>query len=204
MNPRKTTGAPVVDKTITEGINRGDERAFAVLYNHYFTYLCTCAAGYIFDAEAAKEVVNDVFVHIWNKQTELEFPVHAYLLRCVQNGCLNYIRSLRSRERVLDEFKEDLLSFQEEYCRSGETPLQLLEVEELKKQVHTAIGLLPEKCRFIFEKYLYQNQSPQEIADECRLSVNTVRVQIKKAFDRLKEQVGPAVFILFYFLLRNN
>lgn len=194
--------ASVVDKSVIDGINRGDERAFAVLYNNYFTYLCTCAVGYIFDADAAKEIVNDVFVHIWNKQTELEFPIHSYLLRCVQNGCLNYIRSLRSREKVLDEFKEDLLLFQEEYCQSGETPLQLLEVEELKKQVHVAVALLPEKCRFIFEEYLYKNLSPQEIADECNLSVNTVRVQIKNAFDRLKKHLGPAVFILFLYLIK--
>lgn len=204
MKSRQTIVTPVVDQSVVERIGRGDERAFAALYNHYFTYLCTCAAGYIFDAEAAKEVVNDIFVHIWNKRTELTFPVHAYLLRCVRNGCLNHIRSLRSRERVLDEFKEDLLSFQEEYCRSGETPLQLLEVEELKKQVLAAVNSLPVKCRCIFEKYLYRNLSPQEIADECELSVNTVRVQLKNAFDRLKQQLGPAVFILFYLLVRSR
>lgn len=202
MNTRKVIAASVVDESVIDGINRGEERAFAILYNHYFTYMCTCAAGYIFDADAAKEVVNDVFVHIWNKQSELEFPIHSYLLRSVQNGCLNYIRSLRSRERVLDEFKEDLLLFQEEYCQSGETPLQLMEVEELKKQVYVAIGLLPEKCRLVFEKYLYKNLSPQEIADECNLSVNTVRVQIKNAFDRLKKQLGPAVFILFLYFMK--
>lgn len=204
MSPGKTIVTPIVDQSVVEGINRSDDKAFAVLYNRYFTYLCTCAAGYIFDADAAKEVVNDVFVHIWTKRGALEFPLHAYLLRCVQNGCLNYIRSLRSRERVLDEFKAGLLSFQEEYCQSGETPLQLLEVEELKKQVDTAVESLPAKCRFIFEKYLYKNLSPQEIADECNLSVNTVRVQIKNAFDRLKKHLGPAVFLIFYLLLRGH
>lgn len=194
--------ATIVDESVIDGINRGDERSFAVLYNNYYTYLCTCAVGYIFDADVAKEVVNDVFVHVWNKQTELQFPIHSFLIRCVQNGCLNYIRSLRSRERVLDEFQEDLLFFQEEYCQGGETPLELLEVEELKKQVHTAVRQLPEKCRAIFEKYLYKNLSPQEIADECNLSVNTVRVQIKNAFDRLKKQLGPTVFILCLYLFR--
>lgn len=203
MSPGKTIVAPIVDRSVVEGINRGDEKAFSVLYNRYFTYLCTCAAGYIFDADAAKEVVNDVFIHLWNKRTGLEFPVHAYLLRCVQNGCLNHIRSLRSRERVLDEFKEELLLFQEEYCRSGETPLQLLEVEDLKKQVQAAVDSLPAKCRVIFEKYLYKNLSPQEIADEYNLSVNTVRVQIKNAFDRLKKYLGPALFVLFHLLLRS-
>ena len=202
MKSHKVITSSTVDKSVIDGINRGDEKAFAVLYKAYFTYLCTYAAGYIFDANISKEIVNDVFVHVWNKRDELSFPIHSYLLRCTQNGCLNYIRSLRSRERVLDEFKEDLLLFQEEYCQCGENPLQLLEVEELKKQVHVAVGLLPEKCRLIFEKYLYMNQSPQEIADECNLSVNTVRVQIKKAFDRLKKTLGPAIFILFLYLAK--
>ena len=155
--------ASVVDKSVIDGINRGDERAFAVLYNNYFTYLCTCAVGYIFDADAAKEIVNDVFVHIWNKQTELEFPIHSYLLRCVQNGCLNYIRSLRSREKVLDEFKEDLLLFQEEYCQSGETPLQLLEVEELKRQVHVAVALLPENADLFLKNTFIRIYHPKKL-----------------------------------------
>lgn len=201
MNSHKINAASIINESVIDGINRGDERSFATLYNNYFTYLCTCAAGYIFDADVAKEIVNDVFVHIWDKHGRLEFPIHSYLLRCVQNGCLNYIRSLRSRERVLDEFKEELLLFQEEHCQSGETPLQLLEVEELKTQVYMAVSLLPERCRIVFEKYLYKNLSPQEIADECGLSVNTVRVQIKNAFDRLKKRLGPAIFILFLSLM---
>lgn len=191
----------VVDKSIIDRINQGDESAFAILYDNYFTYLCTCAVSYILDVDVAKELVNDVFVNIWYKQNELEFPIHSYLLRCVQNGCLNYIRSLRSRERVLNEFKEELLLFQEEYCQSGDTPLQLMEVEELKRQVHVVVSFLPEKCRLVFEKYFYQNLSPQEIANECNLSVNTVRVQIKNAFDRLKKHLGPAAFILFLYYI---
>lgn len=193
----------VVDKSIIDRISQGDEGAFAILYDNYFTYLCTCAVSYIFDVDVAKELVNDVFINIWYKQNELQFPIHSYLLRCVQNGCLNYIRSLRSRERVLNEFKEELLLFQEEYCQSGDTPLQLIEVEELKRQVHVAVSLLPEKCRLVFEKYFYQNLSPQEIANECNLSVNTVRVQIKNAFDRLKKYLGPAAFILFLYYMES-
>lgn len=202
MKSHKIITSSTVDKSVIDGINRGDEKAFAILYNTYFTYLCTCAVGYIFDVNISKEIVNDAFVHVWNKRDELNFPIHSYLLRCIQNGCLNYIRSLRSRERILDEFKEDLLLFQEEYCQCAENPLELLEVEELKKQVHVAVSLLPEKCRLIFEKYLYKNLSPQEIANECSLSVNTVRVQIKNAFDRLKKDLGPAIFILFLYLTK--
>lgn len=62
-----------------------------------------------------KEIVNDVFMNIWSSRGQLSFPIHNYLLRSVQNRCLNYIRTLHTRERVLDEYREELIAFQEEF-----------------------------------------------------------------------------------------
>lgn len=77
--------------------------------------------------------------------------------------------------------------------------MQLLEIEELKSQVNTVIDSLSVKCRLVFEKYLYEGMSPQEIADEQAISVNTVRVHIKNAMDHIKLQLGPTAGILFCF-----
>lgn len=90
--------------------------------------------------------------------------------------------------------------FQEEFCKNDNNPLQLLEIEELKSQVNTVIDSLSVKCRLVFEKYLYEGMSPQEIADEQAISVNTVRVHIKNAMDHIKLQLGPTAGILFLFL----
>ena len=98
-----------------------------------------------------------------------------------------------------DEAKE-LIAFQEEFCKNDNNPLQLLEIEELKSQVNTVIDSLSVKCRLVFEKYLYEGMSPQEIADEQAISVNTVRVHIKNAMDHIKLQLGPTAGILFLFL----
>lgn len=59
------------------------------------------------------EIVDDVFINIWNKRDTLSYPIHLYLVRSVQNGCLNYIRAQRSQQNVLDEHKEQMLAFQE-------------------------------------------------------------------------------------------
>jgi hypothetical protein len=40
--------ASIVDKDLIERINKGEEKAFEVLYNSYFVYLCACANSYIF------------------------------------------------------------------------------------------------------------------------------------------------------------
>lgn len=191
-----------VNQQIILDINKGKESAFSILYDSYFTYLCVYATTYLFDPDEAKEVVNDVFVHIWYRRGGLTYPIHSYLLCSVKNGCLNYIRSLRTRERIIDEYREELLRMQEEFCIEDYSPLQELEVNELKQQVENIVKSLPEKCRIIFEKYLYSGISPQEVADELGISVNTVRVQIKNAMDKMKMQLGSAIVILLLFLLK--
>lgn len=191
-----------IDESTILGINKGDEKAFTVLYDAYFTYLCTCATAYIFNPDEAKEIVNDVFINVWYKRDTLTYPIHTYLIRSVQNRCLNYLRSLRTFERVIDEYKNEMLDYQEEFCRSNSNPIQVLEFEDLLRQVETAVNGLPEKCRIIFEKYLYAGKSASEIAEELNISINTVRVQIKNALDKIKLQLGPYAGILLFFLFK--
>ena len=190
----------IVKEDIISRINNGDAKAFEQLYTTFYVYLCAVATKYVYNSEAAREIVNDVFMNIWSSRGQLSFPIHNYLLRSVQNCCLNYIRTLHTRERVLDEYREELIAFQEEFCKNDNNPLQLLEIEELKSQVNTVIDSLSVKCRLVFEKYLYEGMSPQEIADEQAISVNTVRVHIKNAMDHIKLQLGPTAGILFLFL----
>ena len=70
--------------------------------------------------------------------------------RQIQNGCLNYLRSLHSRERIIDEYREALLEYQEEFCASECSPLQEMELADLEKSVQNIVSSLPDKCRFIF------------------------------------------------------
>ncbi|MCC8096588.1 MAG: hypothetical protein LIP05_15405 [Tannerellaceae bacterium] len=53
---------------------------------------CAVATKYIYDPETAKEIVNDVFLNIWNNHTPLTSPVNAYLVKAVRNRCLNHLR----------------------------------------------------------------------------------------------------------------
>ena len=139
----------MIDQAVIDRINQGDVKAFECLYNDYFVYLCACANSYIFNAEEAQDIVNEVFMKLWYKRGDLFFPIHPYLVRSVQNGCLNYLRSLHSRERVVDEYRETLLEYQEEYCMSECNPLKEMEQADLERQVQTVITSLPDKLSLI-------------------------------------------------------
>ena len=190
----------MIGQTVIDKINQGDAKAFESLYNDYFVYLCACANSYIFNSEEAQDIVNEVFMKLWYKRGSLSFPIHAYLIRSVQNGCLDYLRSLHSRERIVDEYREMLLEYQEEYCISECNPLKEMEQSELESQVQAVINSLPNKCKTIFEQYLYSELTPQEIAEKNGISVNTVRVHIKNAMDKVKEKLGTRFGVLLFFL----
>ncbi|MGC3978578.1 MAG: RNA polymerase sigma-70 factor [Paludibacteraceae bacterium] len=175
-----------INQEVILRLSNGDEKAFSLLYDSYYVYLNSVALFYVFDKDIANEIVNDVFINIWKKRAILIYPIHSYLVQSVKNGCLNNIRARKINEKVLNGHKAQMLDYQEEYILSNPAPMQYVEMLEIERQVTEAIGKLPEKCRIIFELYIFSAKSPEDIASELTLSVSTVRVQIKNAVDKLR------------------
>ena len=175
-----------VNEHTIKRVNTGDEKAFSLLYKAYYTYLNAIAVYYMFNKDIAREIVNDVFINLWHKREKLTFPVHGYIVRSVQNGCLNYLRMQYSYEKIMDKYKEKMFDFHEEHILSTPDPLQYVEINEMESQIRSAISKLPEKCRIIFEKYYEKGLPPDKIAQTMNLNISTVRVQLKNAADKLK------------------
>lgn len=188
----------LVDKAIVQQVNKGSEQAFAELYKAYYAYLNAVAIYYLQDKEVAQEVVDDVFLNVWEKRENLVFPIHYYLVRSVQNGCLNYIRSQRALQTALDGHRDEVLFFLEEHILSTSTPLEDVELKETEAEIRRVVDNLPIKMRAVFEAYFYDGKSTEEIAEEMNLSVNTIRVQIKNALDKLKQSLKHLLFIIFF------
>lgn len=187
-----------INETIIRRINRGDAKAFELLYNSYYVYLSAVATRYLYSPETAQEVVNDVFLGVWNQHEALTYPVGGYLVRAVRNRCLNHLRERRLEEVSLSDVQEQLLAIQEEMLQ-GEEPYALarLEEEEFERQVASAVGRLPSKCRAIFEQYLYHNRTYDEIALARGIAPSTVRVQVKIALDKMRHLLGDHYLLLF-------
>lgn len=188
----------LIDQNTISQINAGSESAFAVLYKTYYAYLNAVAIYYLYDKGASQEVVDDVFLNVWDSRESLVYPVHSYLVRAVRNRCLNYIRSQRAQQNVLDGYQEEILLFQENFIFSSSEPFQYVRQKETEVEIRSAIEQLPPRCRAVFEAYFYEAKTAEEIAGQMSLSVNTVRVQIKIALDKLKESLK---YLLCFLLL---
>lgn len=187
-----------INEEVIKQITNGSEKAFSELYSYYYSYLSATALYYLQDKDICAEIVDDVFINVWDKRITLSYPIHYYLVRSVQNGCLNYIRAQKAQQNVLDEHKEQMLAFQESYIQSTPVPLQYVEMRQTEEEIRLAVNQLPLKCRMVFEEYFYAGKSVDVIATDMELTVSTVRVQLKNATDRLRQ--GLKHLLLFFFI----
>ena len=187
-----------INGEIIKQIRDGSEKAFSELYCYYYSYLNAIALYYLLDKDLCSEIVDDVFINVWFKRETLAYPIHYYLVRSVQNGCLNYIRSQRSQQNMLDIHKDQLLAHQESYIQSTPAPLQYVEMRQTEEEIRLAVNQLPLKCRKVFEEYFYAGKAADVIAEDMGLTVSTVRVQLKNATDRLKQALKHLLLFFIY------
>lgn len=183
-----------IDAQLIEMVRQGDEDAFAGLYAVYFPYMAAKAASMIQNTEEAKDIVNDLFISIWNNRRKLQFPVHPYLVTALKNACLNWLRHSKSKRIMMDSYKS-LMEIRMERIYAMDS-LDVNEVIDAVNIIKKTSSHLPERCRVIFEMYFYLGYNSSEIAEHLGLSASTVRVQLKIALSKLREEISPVIFFL--------
>lgn len=171
---------------LQQRLSRGDETAFQETFEIYFKVLVLFATRFSIDQETAEDLVQDVFVKLYEQKDRLQFhsSLKAFLYQSVRNKCLDILRSRKTRERHHDEIK-----FSSEL--EGLDSEALMMQSELEEKVYQSIKQLPEQCQLIFKMNRFEGKKNQEIADELNISKRTVETQISKALKRLREDIYP-------------
>lgn len=185
-----------INERLIKSIKSGDESAFAILYDVYFSFLCAQASVLVQNTEDAKDIVNDLFVSIWNNRSRLNFPIHPYIMTALRNNCLTRIRNDKSKMQMLESYKS-IMDFRIERIHNMES-MDFVEVIDSVNHIKKTAQLLPERCRVIFEMYFYFGYNSTEIAEYLGLSPNTIRVQLKIALEKLKKEVSPLMIFLIF------
>ncbi|MFH0756400.1 MAG: RNA polymerase sigma-70 factor [Bacteroidota bacterium] len=177
---------------IQSRLEKGDMKAFEMLYNEQYKSLCYFAQRFVFDLDTSREIVQVVFVRIWEKRDALpaDISLKTYLFTAVRNKCLDYLKHLK----VENEFeKMRIKEIQESsniLCKTIDNPLDGLVTKELENAIKDAIESLPGKCKAIFELSRYDGLTYRQIAEELNISVKTVETQMSRAIKSLREKLS--------------
>jgi RNA polymerase sigma-70 factor (ECF subfamily) len=155
------------------------EGRFKRFYLEFFSRAVDFAAYFVRDESAARDVVNDVFLAIWeNDQVAFDSSSKSYLFRAVKNRSINY---LKKQGRMVDERSAD-----EPHVNTTE---ELQDFQEAAQKVKKAIDQLPSRCRQVFLLKRYSGLSNQEVADLLSISHKTVENQMTRALKHLKNKL---------------
>ena len=181
--------------TFCKEFQKNNHKLYNQLFMDYYTNLCRFAYTYVKDTEIAEEIVQELFISLWENRNELNIntSARAYLYTSVRNRSLNYIRNEKTRIGHENEFAlkqiekvTDIIDF----C----------EREELQNIINEAVDELPESCQQIFRLSRYENLSYNEIAQQLNISPKTVENQIGIALKKIRTKLSPYLSCLIMLL----
>ncbi|HAM97809.1 MAG TPA: RNA polymerase sigma-70 factor [Marinilabiliales bacterium] len=172
------------------------EPQFENLFKTYFPTLINVANSVVKDPDDARDVVQQVFIKLWNLKEEVSVDqnIKSYLHRSVINTSLNFIEK---KQRTVSE---NLLSESTLHSQQTQPTSDYLK-DEVETAIKKAIEALPEKCQLVFSLSRYSDMSNKEIAEHLDISIKAVEKHISKALRDLRVSLKPYIdaFGLFLF-----
>jgi RNA polymerase sigma-70 factor (ECF subfamily) len=165
-----------------------DSRAFEILFRKYYPVLCLLSKRYTHDMTTSREVVQDIFIYLWEQRKELEIStsLKSYLSAAVR---YNSIRRLNDYHKVIiltDKLPDNSRELHDH-----------LEYAELQTSILEAIETLPEQCRKVFIMSRFDELKYSEIAQQLKLSVKTIEAHISKALRLIQAHMDKTMIGIF-------
>ena len=165
-------------------LKMGNEGAYHIVFNTYFPELVAFANKYVSDLDTAKEIVQVVFVKLYEKHSYLNITtsLKSYLYKMVYNDCLNAINSKKISSRHYSQYALQMdpqADFQD-----------LMEQTEIELRIYKALDKLPPQCKLIIQQSRLEGKKNKEIADKLNISIRTVETQISKALKILRSAIN--------------
>ncbi|SFZ89466.1 RNA polymerase sigma-70 factor, ECF subfamily [Flaviramulus basaltis] len=180
------------DFEILNRLKQRDSAAFKELFDLYYLPLSTHALKYCDSFAMAEDIVQDLFVKIWDDKLYMKFDeyIGPYLFKAVKNNALQAIKAkAKYRFEDIENQVDNLLA---------EDKLDKEFVEQEKNKLYQKIESLPRKSKEVFMSIVLENLKYKEVALKYDISVNTVKTHYSRALKQLRS--GIEIIILLFFI----
>jgi RNA polymerase sigma-70 factor (family 1) len=170
--------------------------AFEAIYARYWDKLFNAAYKRLHNTAICEEIVQDIFVKIWEKRLALNMTA----------GLKNYLYTA-VKYAVIDHYRKGILqhNFESESMLAPQldnTTEDSIFFNDLKKHLEDIIATLPPKCRSVYELSRLENKSNKEIAAILNISEKTVEGHLTKALRHIRLEVKDVLLLSVLLLLK--
>jgi RNA polymerase sigma-70 factor (family 1) len=185
------------DKDLLDGLKQNNISAFNAIYLSYSKPLYIYLLHKLKDPELCNDVLQDMFVNVWEKRSELniDISIKAYLYQAARYKIIDIYRRDVKYQKYLAELAAYIVV-------DPATITDRIDNKKKLEEIEIAVNNLPEKMREIFILSRFEHQTTRDIASKTNLSQQTVKNQISKALRILRLNYSNAdIFFLFISLL---
>lgn len=177
--------APAKERKWVIGLTQGNQEAFRSLFGEYARRIFVFARGYLKSNEEAEEVVQEVFIKIWNVRASInaELSFKSYLFKITYN----YIRELFLKKARENSYKHDLLDFAVDFDNRTE---EKIDYQSLLELVEGLIDRLPPRQKEVIILKKKNGLPVKEIAELLDISPRTVEKHLSEALKFLKTELS--------------
>lgn len=188
------------DKTLLNSIKSGDNQAFEYLFKVYYPRLHRYAIRFLKDEDVAHDIIQECFMHLWEKRATLSaISIASLLFAMVRNSCLNYIKHLSIVEKYQIDTKaegEERLYYTDFFLDAEHKLLY----DELQEQIKIVMDSLSPRSKEIFIMSRFKGLKNREIAEILNISTTAVEKQISKTLrcfsDHFKNKYPLDIYII--------
>jgi RNA polymerase sigma-70 factor (ECF subfamily) len=195
--------ARTIEKNVLENLRKGDSKAFESVFKFWYEPLVNFADEYISDLESARNIVQTIFMKLWEKH-ELVDPtsnLKSYLYMAARNACLSHIRHMKVENAYFQKALKNSEDLQLNYEALEELNIDQIDFQKLETIIQETIDSLPERCREVFLMSRLHDMKNREIAEKLDITVKAVEANITRALTKLRENTSQYLPELVFFLI---
>jgi len=168
---------------LVKGIRENDKKSLERLFMSLYVRLRNYANTLTNSPDDSDDIVQEVFLKIWNKRSELDEnkSIQTYLFVSTRNSCLNWLK-----HRKTEDAYARIMAIVYNDSSSIITPHESLIVDDIEKDFHQVLDELPTQCRRVFELNRFEGLKYHEIAARLNISIKTVETQMSRALVKMR------------------
>src|SRR5580704_6253860 len=176
---------------LLERVGQGDTRSFEKLYDRLSGVLFSTAYRVLNNQVATEDVLQDVFVQIWEKaplyNPALGKPL-TWAMTLTRNKAIDRLRSTQRRNRLQENAQSESEILEQFDDRSS---FEAVASAESGNMVRRAVAKLSKDQRQVIELAFFSSMTQTEIAKRLKLPLGTIKARIRRGMLKLRELVSP-------------
>jgi RNA polymerase sigma-70 factor (ECF subfamily) len=179
------------DGSVVRAIADGSQEAVAELYDRYAPMLLGLGRKILGSAEDAEEILQEVFVHVWNRAGGYDSgrsSVSTWLVLIARSRAIDRLRS----RRVVDRTHTAAHQESPPEHASAEGASRVLHLER-RGRVRDELARIPEEQRQVLELAFYRGLTQREIAEETGIPLGTVKTRTLLAMKKLRKALRAEI-----------